>query len=86
MSIIHFLNNRLKSFILEPENYLTRYTTGGPHNVSEGEWTDDTRMALALASSLIEQQEFDAEDVMNKFCQWFQHGKFCTRDQYFDIG
>ena len=70
----------------EPENYLTRYTTGGPHNVSEGEWTDDTSMALALASSLIEQQEFDAEDVMNKFCQWFQHGKFCTRDECFDIG
>ena len=70
----------------EPENYLTRYTTGGPHNVSEGEWTDDTSMALALASSLIEQKEFDAEDVMNKFCQWFQHGKFCTRDECFDIG
>ena len=35
----------------EPENYLTKYTTGGPHNVTVGEWTDDTSMALALATS-----------------------------------
>ena len=40
----------------EPDNYLTRYTTGGPHNVSVGEWTDDTSMALALATSLIEKK------------------------------
>ena len=38
----------------EPDNYLTKYTTGGPHNVSIGEWTDDTSMALALATSPIE--------------------------------
>lgn len=70
----------------EPENYLTKYTTGGPHNVAVGEWTDDTSMALALATSLVEQKEFDADDVMNKFCQWFQHGEFCTREKCFDIG
>ena len=23
---------------------------------------------------------------MNKFCEWFQKGKFCTRDKCFDIG
>ena len=38
----------------EPDNYLLEYTTGGPHNVSIGEWTDDTSMALAMATSLIE--------------------------------
>ena len=41
----------------EPEDYLTvEYTTGGPHNVSIGEWTDDTSMALAMATSLIEKR------------------------------
>ena len=70
----------------EPEDYLTKYTTGGPHNVSLGEWTDDTSMALALAMSLIEKNDFNADDIMNKFCQWFQQGKFCTRDECFDIG
>ena len=70
----------------EPENYLVEYTTGGPHNVSIGEWTDDTSMALALATSLIEKKGFDADDIMTKFCEWYQQGKFCTRDKCFDIG
>ena len=70
----------------EPENYLVEYTAGGPHNVSIGEWTDDTSMALALATSLIEKKGFDADDIMTKFCEWYQQGKFCTRDKCFDIG
>ena len=70
----------------EPENYLTEYSIGGPHNVSIGEWTDDTSMALAMATSLIEKKSFDADDIMKKFCEWFQQGKFCTRDKCFDIG
>ena len=70
----------------EPDAYLTEYATGGPHNVSIGEWTDDTSMALAMATSLIEKKGFDADDIMKKFCEWFQQGKFCTRDKCFDIG
>ena len=70
----------------EPGEYLTKFTTGGPHNVSVGEWTDDTSMALALATSLIEKKQFDADDIMTKFCEWFQNGKFCTRSKCFDIG
>ena len=70
----------------EPDNYLVEYTTGGPHNVSIGEWTDDTSMALAMATSLIEKKSFDADDIMTKFCEWYQQGKFCTRDKCFDIG
>ena len=70
----------------EPENYLTEYSIGGPHNVSIGEWTDDTSMALAMATSLIEKKSFDADDVMKKFCEWYQQGKFCTRNKCFDIG
>ena len=70
----------------EPDNYLTQFTTGGVHNVSVGEWTDDTSMALAMATSLIEKQKFDADDIMNNFCKWYQEGEFCTRDKCFDIG
>ena len=70
----------------DPQNYITHYSSGGPHNVSVGEWTDDTSMALALAKSLTEKKMFDADDIMNKFCLWFQQGKYCTRDKCFDIG
>lgn len=32
---------------------------GGPFNLKPGQWTDDTSMALCLADSLIEKQDFD---------------------------
>lgn len=41
------------------------YIEGGIHNVSIGEWTDDTSMALCLAQSLIEKNGFDAKYQMN---------------------
>ena len=70
----------------EPDNFLTKYTTGGAHNVSLGEWTDDTSMALAMAKSLIEKQTFDADDIMQKFCNWYLNGEYSTRGNCFDIG
>ena len=70
----------------EPNNFLTKYTTGGTHNVSLGEWTDDTSMALAIAKSLIEKQTFDADDIMQKFCNWYLNGEYSTRGKCFDIG
>jgi ADP-ribosyl-[dinitrogen reductase] hydrolase len=39
---------------------------GGPFNLSAGEWTDDTSMALCLATSLIEVGKFDAKDQLPK--------------------
>lgn len=70
----------------EPENFLTKYTSGGAHNVSVGEWTDDTSMALAMAKSLIEKNTFDADDIMQKFCNWYLNGEYSTRGICFDIG
>ena len=69
-----------------PNNLLTKYTTGGAHNVSIGEWTDDTSMALAMAKSLIEKKTFDADDIMQKFCNWHEKGEYSTRGRCFDIG
>ena len=36
------------------ENYVRSYQEGGFHNLSKGEFTDDTSMALAMAHALIE--------------------------------
>jgi len=69
-----------------PEKFLKKFTTGGAHNVSIGEWTDDTSMALAMAKSLIEKQSFDADDIMKKFCNWYEKGEYSTRGRCFDIG
>ena len=69
-----------------PDKFLKKFTTGGAHNVSIGEWTDDTSMALAMAKSLIDKQSFDADDIMQKFCNWYLKGEYSTRGRCFDIG
>ena len=38
------------------ERYIRCYQSGGFHNVSKGEFTDDTSMALAMAHAFIESQ------------------------------
>lgn len=62
------------------------YNTGGAHNVSLGEWTDDTSMALCLAQSLIDCNSFDAKDQMEKYLKWYTEGYMSTRGKCFDIG
>lgn len=62
------------------------YIEGGIHNVSIGEWTDDTSMALCLAQSLIEKNNFDAKDQMDKYLSWYEDAYFSTRSECFDIG
>lgn len=59
---------------------------GGPFRLKAGQWTDDTSMALCLAMSLIESGQFDAEDQMNKSCQWMNNGYMSSNGRCFDIG
>ena len=47
---------------------------GGPFRLAPGMWTDDTSMALCLAESLIERQEFDPEDQMRRYVLWYEEG------------
>ena len=47
---------------------LTDMTGAGPFQLEPGQWTDDTSMALCLATSLVERQGFDAADQMNRYC------------------
>jgi ADP-ribosyl-[dinitrogen reductase] hydrolase len=59
---------------------------GGPFNLKPGEWTDDTSMALCLATSLIECQGFDARDQMNRYLKWYETGYLSSNGKFFDIG
>ena len=59
---------------------------GGPFDMPPGGWTDDTSMALCLADSLIAKPDFDAEDLMNRFVNWWQHGYNSHSGVCFDIG
>lgn len=59
---------------------------GGPFNLKSGQWTDDTSMALCLATSLVKVGGFDAIDQMNRYCNWYEHGYLSSTGECFDIG
>lgn len=59
---------------------------GGPFNLKPGEWTDDTSMALCMAQSIIEKDNFDVEDIANKFVMWMDDGYMSSNGRCFDIG
>ena len=58
----------------------------GPVNLNAGQWTDDTSMALCLASSLLECGGFDPADQMRRYVRWWRHGYFSSTGRCFDIG
>lgn len=60
--------------------------SGGVFNLPAGYWTDDTSMALCLATSLIECQGFDAYDQMLRYCEWKDEGYLSSTGKCFDIG
>jgi ADP-ribosyl-[dinitrogen reductase] hydrolase len=59
---------------------------GGPFGLLPGQWTDDTSMALCLATSLVERNGFDADDQMSRYCRWMEDGYLSSTGICFDIG
>ena len=59
---------------------------GGPFHLKPGQWTDDTSMALCLASSLTERGGFDARDQMERYARWWREGYWSSTGRCFDIG
>ena len=59
---------------------------GGPFGLQPGQWTDDTSMALCLATSLIEQRGFDPTDQMQRYLRWWRDGYLSSVGYCFDIG
>jgi ADP-ribosylglycohydrolase len=59
---------------------------GGPFALAPGEWTDDTSMALCLATSLLERRGFDAHDQMSRYWAWYEQGYWSSTGVCFDIG
>jgi ADP-ribosylglycohydrolase len=47
---------------------------GGPFELPRGAWTDDTAMALCLAESLSEREEFDPSDQVERYQRWQRAG------------
>ena len=65
---------------------VTDMTGGGPFQLKPGEWTDDTSMALCLATSLLECGGFDPADQMRRYSDWREDGYLSSNGYCFDIG
>ncbi len=65
---------------------LTDMVGGGPFRLRPGQWTDDTSMALCLATSLIQCRGFDPRDQMERYCRWADEGYLSSTGTCFDIG
>lgn len=59
---------------------------GGPFGLRPGQWTDDTSMALCLATSLLECSGFDPTDQMQRYVRWWRDGYMSSTGECFDIG
>ena len=59
---------------------------GGPFGLRAGQWTDDTSMALCLATSLLESGGFDPGDQIGRYVRWFREGYLSSTGECFDIG
>ena len=59
---------------------------GGPFGLQAGQWTDDTSMALCLATSLIERGGFDPVDQMERYVRWYRDGYLSATGACFDVG
>lgn len=59
---------------------------GGAHDVSVGEWTDDTALMLAAADAYINRGGLDTAAIADNFKQWADTGAFGTRNYVFDVG
>jgi len=65
---------------------LTDMVGGGPFHLQPGEWTDDTSVALCLATSLVEAKGFNACDQMDRYLNWYENGYLSSNGVCFDIG
>ncbi|CAF3842364.1 unnamed protein product [Rotaria sp. Silwood1] len=68
------------------ENPVRDIIVDRPCRLPPGYWTDDTSMALCLASSLISRQEFDPYNQMVRYKWWYRYGYLSSTGVSFGSG
>lgn len=64
----------------------TEIIGGGPFALPAGTFTDDTSMAIAMATSMVNKRKFDPIDIQEEFWAWYLEGKHSPEGSCFDIG
>ena len=65
---------------------VTDYRAGGKFNLPAGAWTDDTAMSLCLAQSLINEDEFNPRDLLERFSRWLEFGENTSTGKCVGVG
>lgn len=65
---------------------VTTFQDSSFRNTKKGQWSDDTSMALCLATSLIECNGFNPQDQMDRYYKWYSEGYLSSTGTCFDIG
>ena len=65
---------------------VTDMSPGGAFGLRPGQWTDDTSLALCLAESLVETNDFDLIDQLDRYIRWYREGHLSSTGECFDIG
>lgn len=56
------------------------------HGLTKGEWTDDTAMALATATSILAKQTMDLPDQLARYLSWYKKGHYSSSGRCVGIG
>ncbi|CAF1253576.1 unnamed protein product [Rotaria sordida] len=75
---------RPRAFLLQ--NPVVDLKAGGTWGLKEGQFTDDTSMALCLAASLVCRRDFVPYDQLVRYKWWYKHGYMSSTGECFDIG
>lgn len=73
--------NSREEMMKNPASGMTGY---GTYNQPPGSWSDDSSLTLATLESLT--GGINYEDMIDKFCQWYQDAKYTPNDDVFDCG
>ena len=58
----------------------------GTHNQPKGTWSDDTSTMIAVMDSIIKCEKINYDDMMEKFCSWYNNAEYTATGKLFDIG
>ena len=68
------------------ENPVETMTGYGTYLMPPGTWSDDSSMALATMTSLLEKGGVDYDDMMERFMLWYFNGEYTPEGLTFDQG
>ena len=71
----HLLDNPVTTMISSPK-------VGQP----AGAWSDDTSMEICTIESFIKFNNFNYSDIMDKWVEWINEGKYTANGETFDVG